>query len=229
MIQTHFLKTVRLLFLFLFPLLAHAAIPAWQIIPNASSLTFTATQNDAPVSGKFKQFSGNILFDTNALNQSSVTITVETGSVSASYKDLVDTLKTPDWFNVKLFPQAIFKANQFKKTGDKTYEAKGDLTIRNKTLPITITFNVVEMTDTKAKVMGSTLIKRNAFGVGQGEWSSTDEVKDDVKINFTLSVVKITNHRGYIAAGLCLITLQCMKSIRRIAIIWTGARIRTLR
>lgn len=190
MIQSWFLKTLRIFFLFLLPIIAHAAIPVWQIIPNASSLTFTGTQNGAPVSGKFTQFSGDIKFDTNALTQSSVTIIVETGSISASYKDLVDTLKTADWFNVKLFPQAIFKASQFKKINDKTYEAKGDLTIRDKTLPITITFNVVEMSDTKAKVTGSTMVKRNAFGVGQGEWSSTDEVKDDVKINFTLSVVK---------------------------------------
>lgn len=172
------------------PLLAQAEAPVWQIIPAESTLTFTATQNGAPVTGKFTQFSGDIKFDFDKLNESSVNIIVETGFVTASYKDLVDTLKTSDWFNVKLFPQAIFKANQFKKTGDKAYQANGSLTIRDKTVPVTINFNVSSTSDTKVKVSGSTTVKRTAFGVGQGEWSSTDEIKDDVKIEFTLSVVK---------------------------------------
>lgn len=190
MIHDCFYKLSGIIILLLLPILAHATTPDWKIINNASSLTFTATQNNAPVTGEFKQFSGNIKFDPAALDKSDVTITVETGSVSASYKDLVDTLKTPDWFNIKVFPQAIFKANQFKKTGNTTYEANGNLTIRDKTLPITITFNVVDMNDTHAKVTGQTILKRNAFGVGQGEWASTEEIKDNVKVNFTLSVTK---------------------------------------
>jgi len=190
MTQSPFLKITRVLFLLLFPVMVYATNTHWKILPHASSLTFTATQNGAPVSGRFNQFSGKIQFDPNALNQSNVTIIVETASVSASYKELVDTLKTADWFNVALFPQAIFKANRFKKIGDKTYEANGNLTIRNKTLPITIRFKTLELTNQTAKITGSTIIKRNAFGVGQGEWSSTNEVKDDVEVDFTLSAEK---------------------------------------
>ncbi|WP_232220655.1 hypothetical protein [Legionella tunisiensis] len=38
----------------LIPLVASAAIPEWEIIPSESSLSFTATQNGAPVKGQFK-------------------------------------------------------------------------------------------------------------------------------------------------------------------------------
>ena len=141
MIKFHFKK---IMILCLFPLLVHAAPPSWKIIPGESTLTFTGTQNGAPASGKFDRFTGEIKVDPAALNESSVKIIVDTTSVSASYKDLVDTLKTTDWFNVKLFPQAVFTASQFKKTGDKTYEAMGNLTIRDQTHPVTITFNVLE-------------------------------------------------------------------------------------
>lgn len=186
MIQLHLKK---ILVLFLFPLVSYAA-PAWKIIPGDSTLTFSGIQNGAPASGKFDKFSGEIKFDPEKPNENSVKIIIDTTSVSASYVDLIDTLKTTDWFNVKLFPQAIFTANEFKKTSDKSWEAIGNLTIRDKTHPVILTFNVLEQTDTNAKVKGSTIIKRTAFGVGQGEWASTNEIKDDVTVNFTLSVVK---------------------------------------
>jgi len=180
----------KVFILSLLPLLACASPPSWKIIPGESTLTFTGIQNGAPATGKFTHFTGEISFDPAALNASSVKIIVDTTSVSASYKDMVDTLKTADWFNVKLFPQAIFTASQFRKTGDKSYEAMGNLTIRDKTNPVTITFNVLEQSDNRAKVKGSTTIKRNAFGVGQGEWSSTDAVRNEVTVDFVLSVEK---------------------------------------
>ena len=172
------------------PMISVGAVTAWQIVPSDSSLTFTATQNDAPVTGKFKTFSGEINFDLDQLSTSNVKIIVDMSSVTDAYNELSDTLEASDWFNVKLFPQAIFQAKEFTKTGEKTYEAKGTLTIRDKTLPITLTFTQEEYSQTKARMKGGAVIKRTAFGVGQGEWADTKAVKDDVKIDFTIVAVK---------------------------------------
>jgi polyisoprenoid-binding protein YceI len=174
--------------LLFFPMLAKAEMKAWEIVTNESNLTFTATQNNSPVTGKFNKFTGKINFDLSQLSASNVIIKVDTGSVFASYSDLVDALKASDWFNVKVFPEAIFEAQDFKKIGNMTYKAKGKLTIRNKTQPVVIKFIVEEATDTKARVKGSTTLKRSAFSVGQGEWASTVEIKDEVKVDFVLTV-----------------------------------------
>ena len=168
-----------------------AAAPAWKIIPSQSSLTFTATQNNSPVSGKFKQFSGTINFDPDQLSTSAINIVVDIASVSTSYAEVGDTLKTPDWFDAKLFPQAVFKATQFTKTGSNNYEAHGILTIRDKSIPVTLAFTLKEFPPTKALATGETTLKRNQFGLGKGEWAKTDEVKDDVKVDFVLSAQKI--------------------------------------
>jgi len=179
-----------ILILIILPTLSVAAVPSWKILPNESTLTFTATQNGAPVTGKFTQFSGDINFDPNQLAESHVKIIVDVGSISDAYNQLSDTLKTSDWFNVKAFPKAIFQSSNFVKTGDKTFQANGSLTLRDKTLPITLTFSQVEYSPTKAVMKGSTTIKRTLFGVGQGEWSDTKAVKDDVKVDFTVTGVK---------------------------------------
>lgn len=182
----HMQKWVIVSALILNPILVSAALPQWQIDPAASSLKFTATQNNSPAVGEFKKFNGEIFVDPANYKASSVHIIVDMNSLYASYADLVTTLITPDWFNVPLFPKAEFKSTEFNKTGDKTYQANGTLTIKDKSLPITLTFSAEETSKDKALVQGSTTIKRTAFGVGQGEWSSTSEVKDDVTVNFKI-------------------------------------------
>ncbi len=180
---------LALLYLLL-PMISLAAAPVWQIIPSESSLTFTATQNGAPVTGEFKKFTATINFDPVQLSGNNVKVVVDVGSVSDAYNQLADTLKSADWFNVIKFPQAVFTANKFTKTGDKSYQADGMLTIRDKTLPVTLTFTQEEYSQNKARIKGSTTIKRTAFGVGQGEWADTSAIKDDVRIDFTISATR---------------------------------------
>lgn len=176
--------------LLLLPLIAMADVPSWKIVPNESSLSFTATQNDAPVTGKFTSFSGDINFDPNQIKQSHIKIVVDVGSISDAYNQLADTLKAAEWFNIKRFPQAIFQSSELVKTGDKSYQAKGMLTIRDKTLPVTLTFTQEEYSTTKARMKGEATIKRTDFGVGQGEWADTKAVKDEVHLDFTITAIK---------------------------------------
>ncbi|ASQ45220.1 YceI family protein [Legionella clemsonensis] len=187
---THSLKLLTGLFLVFTATLIHAAVSEWEIIPSESKLSFTATQNNAPASGEFKRFSGTILVDPENYKASSITITVDMTSLSASYIDLKETLVTSDWFNVKHFPTAEFKSNTFNKIDNNTYEANGILTIRNKSAPVKLVFTANETSPGKALVEGESIIKRSTFGVGQGEWASTEEIKDEVKINFKIVAKK---------------------------------------
>jgi polyisoprenoid-binding protein YceI len=190
MIKIQFKKWIFVL-LVLLPIVSIAAVPTWKIVPNESSLTFTAIQNGAPVTGKFTSFTGEINFDPNQLDKSKVKIIVDVGSIYDPYNQLTDTLRTPDWFNVKLFPQASFESSKFIKTADKNFQAQGTLTIRDKSLPITLMFTQEEYTPTKARVKGIATIKRTAFGVGKGQWADTKVIKDDVKIDFTITGMKM--------------------------------------
>ncbi len=178
-------------FLFLILLLPTMATAfEWHIVPDKSSLYFQAIQNNSPIKGEFKKFTGNIKFDQQALNKSHVDITVDTASVSTSFKDVEDALKTAEWFDAKAFPKATFIAKNFKKISDKDYEAHGQLTLRDKTLPLTLHFTFEKYTDNEAIVTGNATVNRTEFGVGQGEWKKTDGVKDPVEINFKIEAVK---------------------------------------
>jgi polyisoprenoid-binding protein YceI len=184
------MKLAATLALLLLPVTIFAAVPMWNIIPMQSSINFTATQNDAPVKGTFKTFSGEIQGDPTKLKDSRVTIIVDTNSVATSYPEVQNTLKMADWFDAAHFPKATFTADKFTHTGKNTYIASGMLTIRDKTVPVTLNFVLEDYTDKAFDIKGSTTLKRNAFGVGQGDWSKTDAIKDDVIVEFTLKASK---------------------------------------
>ena len=185
------LKHFFLCFLLSIPTIIQAgALPQWEIIPTESELSFTATQNDAPFSGSFKKFTGEILVDPANYKASSIHIIIDMSSLTASYAELATTLTTPDWFDTKMFPKAEFKATNFNKTGDKTYEAEGTLTIRDKTAPVTLIFTAEESPKNHALIDGHTTIKRSTFGVGQGEWASTKEIKDEVTVHFKVGATR---------------------------------------
>lgn len=186
----YFKKAVLITCLFSSLALPVFAVPAWKIEPAASKITFIATQNGAPVIGEFKSFSGNIVFDRADLASSAVMIKIDMASVSASYNQIVDTLKSVDWFDTAAFPSAVFKTNHFTKVGDNKYTADGTLTIREKTAPITLTFTLEKYTDADALVKGSATLKRTALGVGRGDWAKTDSIKDDVQVDFVLAAKK---------------------------------------
>jgi len=164
---------------------------SWIIEPAKSSITFTATQNDAPVSGEFKTFTGTIDFDPNDLPSSNIHIIVDMASVASDAAKVADYLKMEEWFNVSLFPKADFQSKSIKKIGDITYEAEGTLMIRDKTVPVTLTFNLDKFSPALAYVTGKTTIKRKDFGVGQGEWGQTDLIKDNVEVNFIITAHEI--------------------------------------
>jgi polyisoprenoid-binding protein YceI len=179
-----------LLLSFLIPAMTFAAAPTWKIDTSKSKIDFTATQNGSPTTGEFKKFDGEIQFDPKQLDSSSIVINVDIGSVTTSYKDIGDPLKTSDWFDTKAFPTAVFKSTKITSAGSNHYVAEGTLTIKGVTLPVKLDFVLDNYSDTAALATGSTSLMRTAYKVGTGDWSKTDTVKDPVKVDFVLAATK---------------------------------------
>jgi polyisoprenoid-binding protein YceI len=162
------------------------SLPQWEIIPDESSIRFTGTQNNSPVTGEFKSFSGTIFADPSKYQNSRVQIIVQMNSLAVNYSELASMLANSEWFNIKKFPIAEFKASKFSKIDEKTYQAMGEFIIKNKSVPTTVTFTATKSPKNHITVEGNTPIKRSAFNVGEGEWASTDVIKDEVTIHFKI-------------------------------------------
>jgi len=170
---------------------AGAAAPSYSVIKEKSFIKFFAIQNNAPIEGKFKEFSADITFDADHLDQSIVTVEVKTGSVEASYDEVAKNIKTPDWLSTDQFPTAIFKTKNINRMPmSDNYYAEGELTLRGKTSPVTLNFQLEQPSATTAIAKGYVTLHRNDFGVGQGEWSGSDTIKNEVRVEFRITAQK---------------------------------------
>jgi len=179
-----------LVFIFSLFFAGSAMAENWKVIPQESKIEFKATQNHSPVTGGFPKFDAEINFSPEDLAGSNVKITVDLNEITASYDEASKTLKTADWFAVDVFPKAVFEAGSFTKTATNEYEAVGDLTIRDKKVPVKLKFTLDDYSAKAATAKGSTMLSRNAFGIGQGDWQKTDVVKDEVEVTFTIKATK---------------------------------------
>jgi len=167
---------------------ALAAEPAGYAADAAQSrLEFAGRQAGAEFKGVFHKFTAAIDFSPDALAASRFDVSVDENSVDTKDADRDKTIRGADIFDVARFPTAHYVASSFTKTAGG-FTAQGQLTLRGVTKDVAVDFQFTP-TPQGAKLEGSALIKRLDFGVGQGEWKSTEWVGNDVKISFALVLV----------------------------------------
>jgi polyisoprenoid-binding protein YceI len=178
-------------------LLAALAVAAGQpvkyTLDQASSLLrFNFEQAGASNTGRFGKYVADVVFSSDNLAASKIDVSIDVASLDTGDKERDDTLKGADLFDVAKFPKARFVSSKITMNGAGRYEATGKLTIRNvtKDFKLPITFQTKEEKGKQVGFMtGRVSLKRLEYGVGQGEWKSTEWVKDDVLVTFSLKLV----------------------------------------
>lgn len=171
---------------------AKAEIASYDLVKEKSILKFYAIQNNAPLEGKFNEFSAKITFDPEKPELSSVSAEVNVGSIEVSNEDVAQNIKLPEWLSVEAFPKAKLIVKKLSKfPSSMNYYGDGELTLRDKTKPVTINFQVTHIDDEGAVAKGYFTIPRSEFGVGQGKWSRDDVIKNEVRVDFRIYAKKI--------------------------------------
>lgn len=149
-----------------------------------SHLTFTGVQAGAPFTAEFRKFAAAITFAPDALATSRFDVLIDMNSVDSKDKDRDGTMRGSDLFAVGKWPTAHYVTHSFSKTTGG-FQAMGSLTLRGVTRDVPIAFKFTP-TPAGAMLTGTAAVKRLDFGVGQGDWKSTEWVGNDVKIGFSL-------------------------------------------
>lgn len=138
------------------------------------------------VEGKFKTFSGDLMFDVKDTNKSlkdfSFGVVIDSNSIDTSNDKRDKHLKSADFFDVKKkgHEKIIFKSTKVISTDGKKFKVAGSLKMAGKTKPVTIDFKYLGSADAydvkRIAFKGSLVIKRKDFGLGwnDGEVSSTN-------------------------------------------------------
>jgi polyisoprenoid-binding protein YceI len=168
-----------------------AAATHYSVDPAKSSLEFSFVQAGAQNKGKFTKFPVTLDASADGTSASRLEVTVEMGTFDTDDKERNDTLKGPDLFNVAKFPQAHFIATQITKT-PTGFDAVGKLTLRGVTRDLHVPFTLratKEQGHAVAYLAGRTTLHRLDFGVGQGDWKSTEWVGNDVTVSYSVRLI----------------------------------------
>jgi polyisoprenoid-binding protein YceI len=165
---------------------AAAAVASYAAEPAQSRLEFTGVQAGAEFKGVFHKFAADVDFAPDALANGHIDVQIDMNSVDSMDKDRDGTMRGPDIFDVAHYPSAHFVTRTISKTATG-YTAIGALTLRGVTKDVSIDFQFAA-TSGGAKLTGSAKLKRLDFGVGRGDWKSTEWVGDAVNVAFSLAL-----------------------------------------
>lgn len=164
---------------------ARAAGQGYTLVAPRSSLSYAFSQAGARNEGSFKSFA--VSFDPSG---GRLDVVIDMRSFDTGDQQRNGILGGKDFFDVAQYPQSRFTASRIEKTA-AGYEATGSLTLRGVTRNITIPFTWRTGTAQGHSVgylSGQTTLRRLDFGVGQGQWQSTDWVGNDVTVRYSLTL-----------------------------------------
>ena len=113
---------------------------------------------------------------------------IQIGSLDTQDQDRNTTLAGADLFDTQKYPTATYSASSLVK-GAGGLEAVGKLTIRNVTKDLRVPLTI-KPAGAGLELSGAVTIKRLDYGIGQGEWQSTESVGDAVKITYKVALNK---------------------------------------
>lgn len=160
---------------------------AQQVVPAQSEVGFVSKQMGVPVEGKFKQWTAKIAFDPKKPEAGSVAFTIQTGSASFGAAEIDGEVPKAEWFNAVKFPQASFASSAIKPLGGGKFEVRGKLAIKGATQDVVVPLTVTQA-GAASTAVGSFVIKRLDFKIGEGDWADTSMVANDVTVKFKLAL-----------------------------------------
>jgi polyisoprenoid-binding protein YceI len=149
------------------------------------------------IPGRFKEYSGTIVYDAAEPGKSSVQFSAKVASIDTGIQQRDDHLRTADFFEVAKYPELTFKSSRIEVKSKDTFVAHGTFALKGVSKEIAIPFKLYgPITDPFKKVRvgveANLTINRQDYGI---TYSRTLEggglvISNDVNISLNLEAVK---------------------------------------
>jgi polyisoprenoid-binding protein YceI len=171
------------------PALAQAQPPKAQLQAVGSEIVFTTRQMGVPVEGRFTRFSADVALDPKQPAAGRVAFSIDTGSARFGSAELDAEVPKPTWLSSARFPQATFESTAIRAAGAGRFEVAGRLSIKGASQDITVPVQLAQAGSSTAlthTATGSFTLRRLDFRIGEGEWTDTSLLANDVAVRFRL-------------------------------------------
>jgi len=167
-------------------LLAASQAGAQGLLIDKSEIRFVSKQLGVNVEGKFRKWKANIVFLPKELARSKAEFEIDLGSIDLASDESETEIKSPQWFNTAKFPVARFASTSIRHVGADKYEIAGKLTLKGVTREVLVPIAVKKDTTGNSIAEGSFPVKRTDYKVGEGMWSDTELVDNDVIVRIRM-------------------------------------------
>ncbi|MEY8143413.1 cytochrome b/b6 domain-containing protein [Falsihalocynthiibacter sp. CO-5D18] len=130
---------------------------------ESGNMAVTVQQLGSAVTGSFADWTADIAFDPTLEGDKKGRVEVTVAIASFTLGSVTDQAMGSDFFDATTFPTAVYAADIFA-TGD-TYEARGTLTLKGTTLPLTLPFTL-SIEDDVATMAGAASLARLDYSIG---------------------------------------------------------------
>lgn len=162
-----------------------AQAATWTLAPSESRVVFHYSYEDVPGEGEFRNVDATFNIDTANPGACTINVTIPIADIYVDTSEVKEYLLDVDMFNAEQFPTATFQASQCSLQSVNSFVADGQLTIRDKTHPISFPFTMsMEMQDGRPRfhLTSEVTVNRLDFDVGTGWWSDTVALPNEIRI-----------------------------------------------
>jgi len=177
----------------------HAQAIRWRIDPLHSSAQFSVRHMTiSTVRGQFGGVKGTVVYDSKNPAASSVEATIDCTTVNTGEPKRDADLKSPEFFDVKRYPEMTFKSKSVDVAGPGKLKVTGDLTINAVTRQVILDLDgpTAPIRDTQGRekigVSGAAKISRKEFGFLYNPLMEAGgvAVSDEVTINLEIELIR---------------------------------------
>ncbi len=117
----------------------HAMAATWRVDPGPSSVEFSVRHLIfSTVDGSFGRFSGRVVTPNDDFAGGTITTAIRVDSIYTRHPDRDRELQGEEFFWAEKYPEILFRSTSVRRTAGRSYEVKGELTIRGVTRPIVL-------------------------------------------------------------------------------------------
>src|ERR1700750_1361002 len=170
--------------------LAGAAFAQAKVVPAQSQITFAIKEMGVPVEGRFTKWTADIAFDPKKPEAGKVAFTIATASATLGAPETDAEVPKAEWFNVAKFPNATFASTAIKAKGGGKFDVAGKLTVKGTTKDVVVPIALTQA-GPPTTATGAFTIKRNDFKIGEGDWTDTSQLADEVAVKFKIALTGV--------------------------------------
>lgn len=168
----------------------------YQIDRTHSEVRFRVRHLLSRVGGQFKDFSGEIVFDPDRPEASSVKVLIDAASIDTGVPDRDAHLRSDDFFAVEKHPQLTFTSDRVVRTDADSFTIHGTLTIRGVSRQVELPVSYLgSARDPYGKDLvafeASVRLNRKDFGL---TWNAAETggflVADDVEVTLNIEAAR---------------------------------------